>query len=64
MTLPLVAIFAWLPMPWEPLTSDTAGDWYAPFSLEVIDHEPSIEEIEKDLQRRNLRILENKTDVR
>lgn len=56
----LVAILAWLPMPWEPITDADNAYWYVPFTVEYVDEEPTLEKIEKDLQRRNMRILENR----
>lgn len=52
-----VAILAWLPMPLDPITSPHDLDWYGPVEIIHVD-EPSLEEIERDLKRRNIRILE------
>lgn len=62
--LPLVAILAWLPCPWDSITSADEAYWYAPVQTIYVDEEPTLEDVEKNLQRRNLRILENKTDER
>lgn len=54
----LVAILAWLPMPMDSVTSEHANDWYAPVEIEYIDHEPSIEELDRQIKKTQQRILE------
>lgn len=54
----LTAILAWLPMPMDAITSDYADDWYAPVQTIYLDHEPTLEELEKDLKRRGIRIMD------
>jgi hypothetical protein len=55
--IPLVAILAWLPMPLDPITSPYDAYWYTPIEFEdVLDK--SIEEIERDLKRKGIRLLE------
>jgi hypothetical protein len=46
---PLVVVIAILYMPWEPITS--ARDWYAP-AIDIIQAEPTMEDIERDLRKR------------
>ncbi len=53
----LTAILAWLPMPLDAITSEHSVDWYQPIIWEdVLDK--SIEELEQDLKRRGVRILQ------
>ena len=52
---PLVVVIAILYMPWDPITS--VKDWYAP-TIEIIQTEPSLEDIELELIRRQFRIME------
>lgn len=53
----LTAILAWLPMPLDAITSEHSVDWYAPIIFEdTLDK--SIEELEQDLKRRGVRILQ------
>ena len=52
---PLLIVIALVHMPWEPITS--VKDWYAP-TIEVIQTEPSLEDIERDLEKRQYRIMD------
>jgi hypothetical protein len=51
---PMIQIIALLWMPYEPITS--AENWYAP-KIEVIQTEPSLEDIELEIIRRQFRIM-------
>lgn len=53
--IPFMHIIAILHMPYEPITS--ARDWYAP-TIEIIQTEPSLEDIELELIRRQFRIMQ------
>ncbi len=53
---PLLIVIALVHMPWEPITS--TRDWYAP-TIEIIQTEPSLEDIELELIRRQFRIMQN-----
>ena len=52
--IPLMHIIAIMHMPWDPITS--VKDWYAP-TIEIIQTEPSLEDIELELIRRQFRIM-------
>ena len=56
--IPLVAILAWLPMPLDSITSVYSTDWYAPIEYLDIDQEPTLEQIEREWKRKNIRILD------
>lgn len=51
---PLLIVIALMHMPYEPITS--AEDWYTP-KIEIIQTEPSIEDIENEINRRRYRIM-------
>ena len=52
---PLIIVIALMHMPYEPITS--TRDWYAP-TIEIIQTEPSLEDIEMELIRRQFRIMQ------
>ena len=54
--IPLLIVIAIVHMPWEPITS--TRDWYAP-AIEIIQTEPTLEDIEMELIRRQFRIMQN-----
>ena len=53
--IPLSLVIALVNMPWEPITS--SRDWYAP-TIEIIQTEPTLEDIERDLEKRQYRIMD------
>lgn len=55
--IPMVIIFAYLSMPYEPVTSELI-DWYAPVEVIEIEAEPTEIELEHEWLRRRIRILE------
>ena len=52
---PFLIVIALMHMPYEPITS--SEDWYTP-KIEIIQTEPSIEDIENEINRRRYRIME------
>ena len=64
--IPLVAILAWLPMPWDSITSVDDQDWYLPTQVEYVDHEPTEDDINEKIRleelKQRFRILENSHD--
>ena len=52
---PLIIVIALMHMPYEPITS--TRDWYAP-TIEIIQTEPSLEDIERELDQRQYRIMD------